>query len=368
VALAALIIASDDDGASVGSASLFGMPVLEFQARQAAAAGARHIIIHTDRVPANLVSALDQLKSDGLAVALVRTAREAADAVHPDELVLVMAGPVQANMGFLKQHCDQAEPLILTRMLVPNSVGQELIDADHAWAGMALLQGQLLRHTATMLGDWALAPTLLRLGVQAGAKRLLLDGPLASMVKPATALAALDSGPEVTLADRFPAFLARKVAALPYRLTYIAGLPLALIILACALVLAGWVVSGLVLFVAVTVPAAAIDRLADAALFQSKWLAAYARFRPWAAWLLIGATSFAPLIAGSGSEAAIIGLWIIWLFAVQPLKQMPLYFCETSAIMLIIAGLLSPFPVAGFVAALVHGLSSSLKVRFSELP
>ena len=52
----------------------------------------------------------------------------------------------------------------------------ERIDADSRWAGLAAIDGALLRETAGMLRDWDLQSTLLRRTLQAGAGHVAADG------------------------------------------------------------------------------------------------------------------------------------------------------------------------------------------------
>ncbi len=370
MALAALIIATEEEGAEGTSVRsfglrLFGMPLLEYQARQAAAAGARHIIVYAERVSADLVSALDHLKADGLAVVIVRTAREAADAIHPDELAIIFAGAVQADLSFLKAQCEAREPVIFTRPLVPNLAGQELIDADHAWCGVALLPGELLRNTATLLGDWDLAPTLLRLGVQAGVKRLSLVGEAAHAVSRASAAALLADGNDTSWHKRLSGVLARSLANLPYRVNLLAVLPLIILLGTLALAVMGWIAAALALFVVLAVPAAAIERLTVASLHRSRWLSLYEVGRPFVGRLLILLSAIALKIPPLGWEPIIVGLWTLWLLFMVVKQPAPFQFNETTVSILIFLGLLSPIPIAGLALALGLGLASTLKARFS---
>jgi hypothetical protein len=52
----------------------------------------------------------------------------------------------------------------------------ERIDAQSRWAGLALLTGQALKQTVSMLQDWDLQSTLLRRSVQAGARQFSVRG------------------------------------------------------------------------------------------------------------------------------------------------------------------------------------------------
>jgi hypothetical protein len=52
----------------------------------------------------------------------------------------------------------------------------ERIDAESRWGGLAMIDGQTLKHTAAMLQDWDLQSTLLRRAVQGGARQIGLAG------------------------------------------------------------------------------------------------------------------------------------------------------------------------------------------------
>ena len=74
----------------------------------------------------------------------------------------------------------------------PGADAWELIDATARWAGLLLADGELVRRTARMLGDWDLQSTLLRNAVQSGAVRVDVSGDmplLAQVDDPAGALA-----------------------------------------------------------------------------------------------------------------------------------------------------------------------------------
>lgn len=175
MALASLIIgcAALDDGMTPRAALPFlGQSLIEYQARQAAAAGARHIVILVERVPAALVAGIDRLKRDGLDVELARSVADAADRIHPEEQLLLIGDGVIARQELLKRAALSRAPTIFT---VPDSgatLRHERIDAGSRWAGFALIDGTSLRKTVAMLGDWDLQSTLLRRIVQAQAARI----------------------------------------------------------------------------------------------------------------------------------------------------------------------------------------------------
>lgn len=168
--LAALIIANEnDDGAD--APKLFGMALVEYQSRLARQAGATHLVIVATQISGALVEAVDMLKRSGPNVAIVRTAGEAANSIHPEEDVLLIAAGAVPDLGLLSDMAGEPGSSIAVEPLVQGDRLRDLIDAETMWAGIAKTTGSLVRETAGLLGDWALAPTLLRLAVQRGATR-----------------------------------------------------------------------------------------------------------------------------------------------------------------------------------------------------
>lgn len=162
-----------------------GQTMLEYQARSLRAAGAGHIVLLADRMPAAMVAALDRLKSDGIDLNVVRSASDAADSVHPDEQLLVIANGIVAPLAVLHGVLQGEGLTLLSVADAPETQRFERIDAAQRWTGIARLDGLVLRETAAMLGDWQLGPTLLRVALQRGANRLVANDP-AAIATPAT--------------------------------------------------------------------------------------------------------------------------------------------------------------------------------------
>ena len=139
MALTALIAAyqeSDEPGGPLRAIlPLAGRTLIERQARLAALAGATRILVLVERVPPEL------LVADGFI----------GDESHVRRIAA-------------------APPLAL--LTVPDARVDdrfERIDAGSRWAGLAMIDGALLRETAAMLRDWDPQSTLLRRAVQGGA-------------------------------------------------------------------------------------------------------------------------------------------------------------------------------------------------------
>ena len=178
--LAALIAAyheaDDPPGTLRATLPLAGRTLVERQARLAAAAGADPIVILVERVPPELIAAIDRMRAEGISASVARTPAEAAEAIPADARLLLMADGLVADEDHLARVATAGGSALLT---IPDHMADgsfERIDADSHWAGLALLDAGMLRQTASTLGDWDLQSTLLRLIVQSGARQFAIRG------------------------------------------------------------------------------------------------------------------------------------------------------------------------------------------------
>jgi hypothetical protein len=201
VSLAALIAAyheADEPGSRLrATLRLAGRTVVERQARLAAAAGAGLIVIMVERVPPELTAAMDRLKGEGLELVVARSVAEAAEAVDPNDRLLLVADGLIASEAHIARLTAVEGHAILTLPDVRSDDRHERIDAHSRWAGLAMLNGALLKETAAMLRDWDLQSTLLRRTVQAGARQLAVrtdtDGDLLVLAEGNADLADLEA-------------------------------------------------------------------------------------------------------------------------------------------------------------------------------
>lgn len=192
--LTGLIIACEEageGGALRAELPVAGQTVVEHQARLFAEVGAERVIVIAEQLPQGLAAAITRLRRDGLAIDVVRNGGEVAQRLRPDERVFLLADGVFADQGAAERLLSAPTPAILVLPDMPETRGWELIDATARWAGVLLVDGELVRRTARMLGDWDLQSTLLRNAIQAGAERVPLSAsPLLAQIHDApTALA-----------------------------------------------------------------------------------------------------------------------------------------------------------------------------------
>ena len=182
MALAALIAAyheSAEPGVPRAALPLAGRAVIERQARLAYAAGAARIVVLVERMPPDLAAALDRLRRERVPIEVARGAEEAAALIDPDDRLLLIADGAIADGSQLRRLVGEEDAVVLT---VPDTLFGELyerIDGSARWSGLALSDGAMLRDTASMLRDWDLQSTLLRRVLQAGARHLAADAPVA---------------------------------------------------------------------------------------------------------------------------------------------------------------------------------------------
>lgn len=182
MALAALIAAyheSAEPGVPRAALPLAGRTVIERQARLAHAAGAVRIVVLVERMPPGLAAALDRLRRERVPVEIARGAEEAAELIDPADRLLLIADGAIADGSQLQRLADGEGSVVLT---VQDSLFGELyerIDGASRWSGLAATDGGMLRDTAAMLRDWDLQSTLLRRVLQADARHLAANAPVA---------------------------------------------------------------------------------------------------------------------------------------------------------------------------------------------
>ena len=146
---------SGDPSASPRAGLVFaGQTLVEYQARQAARAGADRILILVGVVTPALSQAVDRLSADGIPVGLVRDmVSMLRDAPRDSDVLLVADGAAIAQQHFQAMAQTDGNALLVvddSRASAPF----ERIDAGQRWAGLARVSPELLFGTLDMVGDW----------------------------------------------------------------------------------------------------------------------------------------------------------------------------------------------------------------------
>lgn len=173
MALGALIGAyvEDDSGGVRALLPLAGRTLIEYQVRCAVAAGAAPVIVLVERVPQALQDAFERLRQEGIGVFPVGDVHEAVSRFEPGTSILLIGDGIAPPAALVAQVAEEDEPTVATLPDDEAHARFERIDNESRWAGIALIEGDLLASTARMLGDWDLQSTLLRRAVQEGALR-----------------------------------------------------------------------------------------------------------------------------------------------------------------------------------------------------
>jgi len=153
---------------------LAGRTLIERQARLAAGAGAALIIILVEQLPAELVQAVERLRGEGLEVVTARTAAEAAAAIAPGMRLMLIADGFVGDRAHVERLLGAGRPVLLAVTDRGFDDKFERIDGDTRWAGLALMDADLLREAALMPSEWDVQSTLLRRALQTGVKPLPL--------------------------------------------------------------------------------------------------------------------------------------------------------------------------------------------------
>lgn len=174
MAVGALIGAyqEDDSGGLRALLPLSGRTLLEYQVRCAAAAEAAPIVVVVERVPQALQDALERLRLDGVGVFAVSDVAEAVSRFEAGSTILLIGDGVAPPAELVAALAEEPEPAISTVPDDENHAMFERIDGESRWAGVAVVDANLLASTAAMLGDWDLQSTLLRRTLQEGARRV----------------------------------------------------------------------------------------------------------------------------------------------------------------------------------------------------
>ncbi|WP_235302709.1 hypothetical protein [Sphingopyxis sp. MWB1] len=177
VALIALVGASEilPDGGLRALVHVAGEALIERQAVRLADAGVTHMLVAVGTVPGELLATCDRIQRRGMKVTPVRTAADVAAVVSADDQLLLVADGLRAGGTHYAAIAKSAAPAILVTGDTLLTQGFERIDATRRWGGLASVSGQMVADLAAMPGEWDMMLTLLRLAVQASARRLYCE-------------------------------------------------------------------------------------------------------------------------------------------------------------------------------------------------
>ena len=177
MALIALVGASETlpDGSLRALVTVAGETLIERQAARLADVGVAHIAVAVGAVPGELLAACDRIRRRGMKVTPVRTASDLVPLVEGDDRIILVADGLRAGGTHYAAIAKPGSPAILVTGDTMLTQGFERIDATRRWGGLASISQPMVADIAAMPGEWDMMLTLLRLAVQAGARRLYCE-------------------------------------------------------------------------------------------------------------------------------------------------------------------------------------------------
>ncbi|MPT49084.1 MAG: hypothetical protein E2598_11825 [Sphingobium sp.] len=254
--------------------------LIEYQARQASAAGASELFIVVDAVTPQLSRIVDHLIGDGIEVHLIRDMTSLMRLLPRDADVLLFADGMVVNQSHVARLADvQGDALLVVEDGAETS-HLERIDTLHRWAGVARLSPQTLFSTLDLIGDWDFVLTLFRATVQSAPQRILAprsdvtEGRIALIDRQDTAdlvsrslvadttIQAQRAGVERYLLEPVARFIAPRILRLQIPSRHISLAAIAMAALGLALMVPGWTTAGLLLFLLSLLTAIVADQVA----------------------------------------------------------------------------------------------------------
>jgi hypothetical protein len=175
--LIALIGASEDlaDGGLRALVTIAGETLIERQAARLSDVGVTHIAVAVGAVPGDLLATCDRIRRRGMKVTPVRGAADLLALAAGDDRILLVADGLLASGTHYAAIAKPGSPAILVTGDTVLTQGFERIDATRRWGGLASISDAMVAELAAMPGEWDMMLTLLRLAVQAGARRLYCE-------------------------------------------------------------------------------------------------------------------------------------------------------------------------------------------------
>ncbi len=177
MALIALVGASEilPDGTPRALVTVAGETLIERQAARLADVGVTHIAVAVAALPAELLATCDRIRRRDMQVTPVRAAADLMALAEGDDRIVLVADGLRAGGTHYAAIAKPGSPAILVTGDTVSTQGFERIDATRRWGGLACISPPMVAELAAMPGEWDMMLTLLRLAVQAGARRLYCE-------------------------------------------------------------------------------------------------------------------------------------------------------------------------------------------------
>ena len=161
--------AADSPGRLGATLPFAGATLVEFQARLLIGEGASQIVVLVSRLTPELAGAINRIARRGVSVDAVRSAREAAEKLHPLARVLVLADGLVTTRDVLAPFVCEGRDTLLVTSDAQALPGLDRVGRDAIWAGVARVSRTRIDEVAELPGDYDMQSSLLRVAAQGGA-------------------------------------------------------------------------------------------------------------------------------------------------------------------------------------------------------
>ncbi|HEX7854081.1 MAG TPA: hypothetical protein VF503_10330 [Sphingobium sp.] len=152
-----------------------GQSLVEYQARQAHAAGAGHILVLVDDISPVLTAMVDHLSADNIHASLIRDLPALGRMIGGSDRILLIGDGHILPSPYIELLPQSEGNRLLILPSGPGTQTFERIDGSQMWAGALVASAPTLLGILDMLGDWDLPLTLVRQAVQEGCARVSCD-------------------------------------------------------------------------------------------------------------------------------------------------------------------------------------------------
>lgn len=376
--LCAIAPSSDRPDIKRGQIIFAAQTLTEYQARQAAGAGARELFILVEAVTPQLSRMVDRLIGDGIEVHLIRDMTSLVRLLPRESDVLLFAdGMVVDQPQILKLAELQGNALLVVEDGAETS-HLERIDTVHRWAGVARISPQILFNTLDLIGDWDFVLTLLRAAVQSDPPRIIVarndvaEGRIALIDRQDTAdlvsrslAAGVDMREYQAGAERYVLGpVARMVAPRMLRLQvparHLSLAAIAVALLGLMALMPGWIVPALLLFLLALTVSLVSDHIAAMGHMEAE---GDHKLRLGCDLLVLAGVAWIGELSAMRSDGIYLALAVVIISIALHKKEhfpLPSWMCLTpaSAVLLLLAGAVAGILPATLMAGALWGLAS----------
>ncbi len=154
---------------------LCGIPLISLQIRDLQELGIKQFLIEAEQLTGGILSLVDELKAQGIDVAMVRAPKDLTASSAMSGKCLVLAPGINVGKTILGGFIDQNESVVATVDGRDENSAFERIDLNTRWAGMAIVDQKLLKGLADLPEGWSLTSAILRSALQSEVKQQLIS-------------------------------------------------------------------------------------------------------------------------------------------------------------------------------------------------